>query len=120
MTTGTIANWKKKEGDKVSEREKKKDCLWCLEYLLKVSAGEVLCEIETDKATVSLEAQVSTKKQNRTDQNRTEQKESERKKDRRKGRNRELFVSNISRGRMRDISQRLFCLRRLRTLPLGR
>lgn len=43
MTTGTIASWKRKEGDKIS-------------------AGDVLCEIETDKATVSLEAQVSKSK----------------------------------------------------------
>ncbi len=39
MTKGNIAKWKKKEGDALS-------------------AGDVLCEIETDKATVSLEAQV--------------------------------------------------------------
>lgn len=46
MTKGNIAKWKKKEGDKVS-------------------AGDVLCEIETDKATVSLEAQVSKSKKKR-------------------------------------------------------
>ena len=37
MTEGNVANWMKKEGDKVS-------------------AGDLLCEIETDKATMELEA----------------------------------------------------------------
>ena len=37
MTEGTIANWMKAEGDKVV-------------------SGDVLCEIETDKATMEVEA----------------------------------------------------------------
>ena len=37
MTEGNVANWMKKEGDKIS-------------------AGDLLCEIETDKATMELEA----------------------------------------------------------------
>jgi pyruvate dehydrogenase E1 component beta subunit len=37
MTEGTLSSWKKKEGDKVK-------------------AGDVLCEIETDKATMEVEA----------------------------------------------------------------
>ncbi|MDG2205304.1 MAG: hypothetical protein P8M79_08660, partial [Alphaproteobacteria bacterium] len=37
MTEGTIANWMKSEGDKVV-------------------SGDVLCEIETDKATMEVEA----------------------------------------------------------------
>ncbi|SVD60300.1 uncharacterized protein METZ01_LOCUS413154, partial [marine metagenome] len=37
MTEGNIVNWMKKEGDKIS-------------------AGDLLCEIETDKATMELEA----------------------------------------------------------------
>jgi len=38
METGTIVNWLKKEGDKVSE-------------------GDILCEVETDKATMEYESQ---------------------------------------------------------------
>jgi len=38
METGTIAKWNKKEGDKIT-------------------AGDIICEIETDKATVDFEAQ---------------------------------------------------------------
>merc|ERR1712136_254813 len=37
MTEGTIVNWNKKEGDKIE-------------------AGEVICEIQTDKAVVAMEA----------------------------------------------------------------
>ena len=37
MTVGTVANWLKKEGDKVS-------------------SGDIIAEIETDKATMELEA----------------------------------------------------------------
>jgi pyruvate dehydrogenase E2 component (dihydrolipoamide acetyltransferase) len=36
MTHGTISSWKKKPGDRLS-------------------AGDILCEIETDKATVGFE-----------------------------------------------------------------
>ncbi|MCK4925016.1 MAG: 2-oxo acid dehydrogenase subunit E2, partial [Spirochaetes bacterium] len=37
METGTIVNWTKKEGDKVQE-------------------GDILCEVETDKATMEYES----------------------------------------------------------------
>ena len=37
MEEGTIANWKKQEGDKISE-------------------GDIICEVETDKATMDYES----------------------------------------------------------------
>ncbi|CAN7094754.1 unnamed protein product [Brassica rapa subsp. narinosa] len=45
MSHGNIAKWLKKEGDKVGL------------FLSLVEVGDVLCEIETDKATVELESQ---------------------------------------------------------------
>lgn len=42
MTAGTIASWKKKEGDALK-------------------AGDILCEIETDKASVGFEVRVGSR-----------------------------------------------------------